>query len=383
MGRSAVTGTTVAGVAEDRAISLLPEGPVVDEGLITFSLEDPDGRYSAVGLMQEIFRPREWTPFERVTGGWRLAIPRPDVGRMEYQLKGVFRGGDDDEVFCDPANPQRAPGAFGDKSVLELPGYRRPSWLDGPRPRATQLLRLPLPVRALRTELSATLWSCADAEEHEPLPLLIAHDGTEYAELSGLLQFLETMQAQRRLPRMRAVLIDPIDRNETYSASARYSRTLATEVLPALEWLAPTGNDPRLRVGMGASLGALAMLHLHRTRPSALGGLYLQSGSYFRQRYDKQESGFPRFRRISRFVGDVLNGPGADLPAPVTLTCGTVEENLANNTAVAAALQRQGYDVRMEQNRDAHNYVAWRDTFDPHLIDLLNLAWAAEGCASG
>ena len=54
---------------------------------------------------------------------------------------------------------------------------------------------------------------------------------------------------------------------------------------------------------MGASLGALAMLHAHRMHPDLFGGLFLQSGSFFRQRLDRYERGFPRFGRISRFVG--------------------------------------------------------------------------------
>ncbi len=93
---------------------------------------------------------------------------------------------------------------------------------------------------------------------------------------------------------------------------------------------------------MGASLGAL-------------GALYLQSGSYFRQRYDRQESGFPRFRRISRFVGQVLGGRGTPDGIPVTITCGTVEENVDNNRAVARALAGAGYDLRAVEHRDAHN----------------------------
>jgi enterochelin esterase-like enzyme len=71
----------------------------------------------------------------------------------------------------------------------------------------------------------------------------------------------------------------------------------------------------------------------------------------------------------------VLAGRNGAEPIPVTVTCGTVEENLANNRAVAAALAEQGYDVRLHVNRDAHNWVAWRDTFDPHLLELLQSKW--------
>jgi enterochelin esterase family protein len=52
-----------------------------------------------------------------------------------------------------------------------------------------------------------------------------------------------------------------------------------------------------------------------------------------------------------------------------------VEENLRNNSAVAEALARQGYDVDLRRLRDAHNWVAWRDGLDPELLDVLERAW--------
>jgi enterochelin esterase family protein len=170
---------------------------------------------------------------------------------------------------------------------------------------------------------------------------------------------------------MRAALIGPVDRDEIYSASAYFARALAQELLPALEPLAPTPRGLRFRVGMGASLGALAMLHAHRRHPALFGALYLQSGSYFRPRSDRQESGFPRFQRISRFVGEVLAGRPFHAPVPVTMTCGSIEENLANNRGMRGALGGQGYPVRLLVNRDGHTWTGWRDTFDPHLADLL------------
>ena len=36
------------------------------------------------------------------------------------------------QIVCDPGNPRRAPGAFGEKSVVLAPSYRPPSWLREP-----------------------------------------------------------------------------------------------------------------------------------------------------------------------------------------------------------------------------------------------------------
>ena len=53
------------------------------------------------------------------------------------------------------------------------------------------------------------------------------------------------------------------------------------------------------------------------------------------------------------------------------LACGTVEENLPANRALEESLRARGYDARLHEFRDGHNWVAWRDSFHPHLLRLL------------
>ena len=325
-------------------------GPEVHAGRVVFRLEDRG--FASVRLQQELERPRSGPSFARADGGghWELEYRRAQVDRMEYRLEV------DGESFCDPHNPLHAPGAFGDKSVVEFPGYAQPAWLSAPDPGPSE----PIGERA-------RLWSPPGTDPRKPLPLLVAHDGSEYERLAGLTRLIAHAIAGGRIPACRVALLDPGERDEEYSASARHARALAA----ALPQLAPA----TAHAGIGASLGALALLHARWLHPGAFGALMLQSGSFFRQRWDRQESGFPRFRRISRFVGRVLNDARAATPIAITLTCGAPEENLANNRAVAAALRRQGHDVALHVNRDAHNYVAWRDTLDPHLVELLARAW--------
>jgi enterochelin esterase family protein len=330
-------------------------GPDVGHDAVRFRVEDPEHAFGTVRLYQDIRRPRHGPEFDASDSGWVLDFVRPAVDRMEYLIDV------DGHMAPDPANPHTAPGAFGDKSVIEFPGYVPPAWLNGTSPGGS-IVHTDIRSRVLGTQLPVTLWASEGAAPGQALPLVVAHDGTEYANLASLLSLLA-----RHGP-IRAALLDPPgDRDEHYSASAVYARALSTELLPALHLQAPAS----IRIGMGASLGALAMLHAQRLRPSSFGALFLQSGSFFRQRFDRQESGFPRFRRIARFVGEVLAATTTAAPIPVTMTCGTVEENLANNRAVAAALQRQGHPVTLHVNRDAHNYVAWRDCLDPHLTRLI------------
>ena len=53
------------------------------------------------------------------------------------------------------------------------------------------------------------------------------------------------------------------------------------------------------------------------------------------------------------------------------MTCGSDEENVYNNRLMANALAAQGYDARLVEVRDLHNYTCWRDALDPHLTRLL------------
>ncbi|MGH3102571.1 MAG: alpha/beta hydrolase [Gaiellaceae bacterium] len=342
---------------------------------LVLRVEDPGRELDGVLLRTDLFK--RLPPAEFVHDGdlWTLHLPRPAaVDRMEYLLELVLPDGTS-ELVCDPTNPLTAPGPFGDKSVLEFPGYVPPAWIDDEEAPEGGVERLRLWSRTLRARVRGLLWSSPDAEPGAPLPLLVAHDGPEYAELSLLRRFLDFAAAEKELPPMRAALLAPVARDEHYSASARYSTALARDVLPALARRAPTPPERDARVGMGASLGALALLHAHRTHPETFGALFLQSGSFFRQRSDRQESAFTRFGRIARFMGSVLAAETWPDPVPVAITCGTGEENLANNQATAAALAAQGYGVDYSEHRDEHNWVSWRDAFDPHLLTLLQRVW--------
>jgi len=318
-----------------------------------------------VALLHELVRPRR-IPFQRRGDRFELELDRPPANRLEYLLELEPRKGET-QVVPDPANPLQAEGPFGPKSVLEFPEYQRPEWVDDAESPAGALAQLDL---GEREPVQAIVWTAAEAPEG-PLPLLLVHDGPEYAEFSLLLRLFDHLVAFGELPPFRATLLPPPgDRNESYSASARYARALAEDWLPRLE---PYSGRP---VGVGASLGALSLLHAHWTRPGTFGGLFLQSGSFFRRRLDSQESGTPRFARITRFVSRVFGGRGDVDRIPLTFTCGTAEENLGNNRAVATALLRQGWPASLVEHPDAHNWISWRDSLHPHLAELFLRATA-------
>ncbi|HEX2104564.1 MAG TPA: alpha/beta hydrolase-fold protein [Solirubrobacteraceae bacterium] len=226
--------------------------------------------------------------------------------------------------------------------------------------------------RPLHASVAVTLWSPPGAGDDEPLPALAVHDGPEYAERTRLTELARGWIADGRVPAHRIALLHPGAREEWYSASALYARALLTEVLPAVAAAAPAAGRP---VGLGASLGALAMLHAQRRDPGAFAGLLLQSGSFFIPRHDHMEKGFARYGRIVRFVRGVLRDQEFDAAVPAVLTCGRDEDNVHNNRRVAAALALQGYGAALHERPGGHEWPVWADGVRAHLPGLLTAAW--------
>lgn len=339
------------------AANLAAGGPVVE-----FRLADPHASLRGVRLAQEVRLPGDGLDFTYADGVWTLSVPRPDVDRMEYLFEVTHPDGGTEWV-ADPATPRSAPGAFGAKSVLEFDSYLAPAWLTGPAPEGRSTA-IKVDSQILGTAVTGQLWSPAELGEDEPAPLVVVHDGPEFAELARITSYAAAMVEAGEWPELRMALLAPDDRDRWYAADPAYARALVTEVLPAL-------GPATYTVGAGASLGGLAMLHAQRRYPDALDGLFLMSGSFFHPDHDAHEARFARYGPISRFVVELIGSVAGARTVPTVLAVGRTEENAANNDLMAATLRRLGYDVDLSKFGDVHNYTAWRDVLHPHLTELV------------
>jgi enterochelin esterase family protein len=309
-------------------------------------------------------------------GRWTARIPTPPVDRLEYLL--VVRSPHGTEsMVVDPANPQRVGGAFGDKSVVELPGYRPPAWLDA---RSSPWAGVPVlvPTKVPGIEVRGQLLTPPGSALTDPLPLLVVHDGPEYSRLARLGDHLVWLGSRQPELRCRALLLQPLDRDLSYAASAAYTKALVGTALPRVLGMAPTVGAP---VGLGASLGALALAHAAATNPGTFGGLFCQSGSFFLPRFDAHEKRFRYFDRVVAAVELLYGDPSPLTGLEVGITAGLGEENLENNRALAAHLREEGLAVSYAEGRDGHSYTAWRDLLDPSLAAVLSRVWGVSGAA--
>jgi enterochelin esterase family protein len=337
---------------------------------IRFAYPDPAGAFESVRLAVDanLPGPRE---LSRDGSGWSLDWPLPaGLDRLEYHFE-VGVGGHRSAV-ADPAARRRLGSAFGDRSVWTHRSYRAPRWLRAEAPEG-RLRRLEV-AAGLRHPVPVVVWSPAGVTARRRLPLLLAHDGPEYAARSDLPRFSASMIHANALPPHRIAMVQPVDRFGWYSAGRAYLRATLDHVLPAVRAEVATTSV----VPMGASLGGLTALLLALApgaRDAGVVGAFAQSGSFFTHQASPDDSGWVHFDRVDRVVRRIARGRPTREPIDLALTCGTLEGNARNNRDMAVALAGLGHRVTLAEGRDLHNHTAWRDAFDPHLVTLLRTCW--------
>ncbi|MEU4395216.1 alpha/beta hydrolase-fold protein [Kribbella sp. NPDC023855] len=344
----------------------MPEAMVsaVEGAEVVFRLSDPEHAFTGVRLWEELGLAAEQLEFKPVENGWELRLPRPSVHRMEYLFDIAGSG-----MRTDPTNPRIVGGAFGEHSWLPLPGYVEPAWI-AVEPIASSLTPLPVDPTPVGP-VDVQVWAPDGIAPGYELPLLLAHDGPEFAAYAGLTHYVGAMVADGTLPPLRLALIRPGSRNLWYAANPQYARALTQDVLQTIT----SAYRSKRPVLMGASLGALAALHAEWKHPGSFAGLFLQSGSFFTLDTDPQEAKFEYYAEVTAFVNSVLTATEPPSKPFVSMTAGTPEENVHNNRVMAAHLSHLGLPVAFDESPDMHNFTAWRDVLDPCLTELLRRVW--------
>ena len=242
----------------------------VEGAEVVFRLGGPAACAAGVKLWEELGLAAELLEFKPVDYGWELRLPRPSVHRMEYLFDIADAG-----MRTDPTNPRVVGGAFGEHSWLPLPGYVEPAWISV-APIASSLTPLPVDPTPVGP-VDVQVWAPDGIAPTFELPLLLSHDGPEFASYAGLTHYAGAMVAEGTLPPFRLALVRPTSRNLWYAANPQYAEALTQYVLPAIT----SQYKSKRPVMMGASLGALAALYAEWNHPGTFDGLFLQSGSFF------------------------------------------------------------------------------------------------------
>jgi enterochelin esterase family protein len=322
------------------------------------------GEAEAVGLHHWMDTFPRLPPFTRYPGTdlWTLTVELPERSRIEYKLS--IKGPGRRRLVLDHLNPRRARDPFGTNSVVTGPLYERPDWsLPRPDVVAGTLRDIEIESMVFGDTRRARLYLPAKPGS-TPLPLLVAHDGSEYAEFAALTVVLDNLIDAGELPALACVLSDPHDRTAEYAGEDRHADHLVHELVAAVADI--VSIDPGRRVAVGASLGGVASLHAAWRHPGAFSGLILQSGSFVTALGGPHRRGRV-FAPVVDFMGAFLPDPGP-LPGRIHLSCGRFDGLAADNRALVHRLEEHGLEVVYEEVPDGHNWENWRDRLRAGLV---------------
>src|SRR5690606_7822128 len=242
-----------------RGVSAHADDPeALPDGRVLLRPPGPAHRHQRVRLLAGLGTLDPRPDLSWSDGVWSVCAALPPVDRVEYAFEVTTAG--------QPA-PAVVPGG-----VLERHGYAPPAWCGREVPDGA-VAPLPLDVAGV----TARLWSPAGLDGPAAAPLLVVHDGPDYLEHAALGRYLSVLAADGEAPPTRVLALTADPRDRLYGACDEYAQALVAAVLPRANEHAPTTAV----VGLGASLGALAVLHAEWRHPGTFGAMLLQSGAFF------------------------------------------------------------------------------------------------------
>lgn len=215
------------------------------------------------------------------------------------------------------------------------------------------------------------LWSPDGYPAQSRRPLIVVHDGSDYENRCHFTSYIADLIDQNVIEPCNVALLDPDDersihRLERYGASDEYRDLLQNVVLPTILERAPTDGPI---IGVGASMGALALLH----SADVFDSLFLQSASIHHSDYgdeDDYRKTYLEYPRVKQFVEAAREQLTSDHKLHINMTCGE-EPNYRGNQALFYALRAQGHVLDGGPVAGGHDYESWGNAFEPHLRDLL------------
>jgi enterochelin esterase-like enzyme len=308
----------------------------------------------ADGVAVKSFMPRfpGHLPMQLSNGQWSVDLHLPSDARIEYRFE--IRRGSRHESTLDPENPEIATNPFGENSVLRSSEYPASPPLTPSVEWKRRAFRVPSAAFGGRRDHH--LLSPADVRDRDPLPLLLLHDGSDYANHAVVGGLLGAAVRAGHLPAMRVALLEPRHRNVEYAADPRHATHVVDEVIPRLHAMVGLTTQ---RVVAGASLGAVASWHAAWSRPDAFSGVVLQSGTF------AFSGGAELPAAIANPIRSFLHNALADNrlgAVRLGQTCGRYESLIDWNRTVAERLGPSVAAHRYEERWTGHDWGAWSDT---------------------
>lgn len=336
--------------------------PIIQETHVTFFYVSEHAHEVALEGDWTHWKPTAPLSYLPDTPLWYRVERFPRAARVEYRI--VVNG---NRHIIDPHNPRIAPSGFGPHSELVMPDYRAPCEVtDTTRIARGTVEQHWITSQALKERF--TFWVCLPPRFDAKKEYATAYfnDGGDYLHYADLPRLTDYLIERGEVKPFIAVLIKPNDRIKEYARNNTYVRFLVNELVPWVDGIYPTKDEPSSRAIIGASFGGLIAAHAARRRPNVFGLVGGQSGFYSFQN-DAVIRDFAETQNLGTRFHLVVGEFETDLHGD-----GKPESDLvAAQRRFAETLRVKGYAVSSAEYPEGHQWNFWR----AHIGDALRFFW--------
>lgn len=191
-------------------------------------------------------------------------------------------------------------------------------------------------------------------------PVLYATDGAGYAEQGQLPELISQLRAEGKIRPLLLVLVDARDpadltvnrRHQQFMCNQQYAAFFRDTLLPAVQHKYQPSTARTDRVILGLSFGAINAACFGLLLPNQFGNLAMQSPG----------------NKDHIAVLTKLYQQQPLLPLKMSLSFGTLNDNLGAGRKFHQLLQKKGYDVAYQEVRFGHNWHNWQPLLDDVLL---------------
>jgi len=274
--------------------------------------------------------------------------------RVDYKL--VLNGND---WKLDSENPHQVSGGFGPNSELAMPGYIQPWEINyyGNISHGTIEDKSIYSTNTSSTfQLKTYLPPGYISSSSITYPTLYFQDGFEYINLGSAVNIIDNLLDSNKIRPLIAVFVKPNNRNDEYAGNKRfqYQSFFVEELVPLIDSLYKTKNDPAQRLILGDSFGGNISALISYNHSDVFGNCGLHSGAFWPNNYEAYN----------------LITSGSKKNIKYSSVWGTYESLFQNMRNFRDNLSQKGYQITWDEFPEGHSWGLWRANTDKILIDI-------------
>lgn len=253
--------------------------------------------------------------------------------------------------ILDPRNPNICTGGYGPNSELAMPGYIQP-WeiINFPFVANGQIDTHNFYSYNVNANYAVKVYLPPGYNASYQYPSVYFQDGYEYIDLAKAANVLDNLIDSSLIEPVIGVFVKPNNRNEEYAFTKRNSYRLffVNELVPFIDSIYSTKNDPSQRLVLGDSYGGNISALISYNHPEVFGNCGLHSAAF-------QPNGYEAY-------GLIVNGPVKNIKW--VSVWGTYEGLFTNLRVFTDSMIAKGYDYQWTELPEGHSWGLWRANID-------------------